>query len=186
METKVFSVPGRMGYSSREELSMTPDQLAGLVLAVLLMLVGLAGTLLPAIPGSPLIFVVAVAHRLYFGSHGPSILVLALLFGLMMLAMILDFLASSLGAKKLGATWRGIVGAILGATVGLFFPPFGLLAGPFIGAVGGELLGGRRFEESTKAGAGALIGLLVGMVGKFACCCAMIGLFVFSVVLRGG
>lgn len=165
---------------------MTADQMMGLAVALVLMLAGLIGSVLPAIPGAPLIFAIAVVHRFYFGAHGASILVLVMLFGLMLLSMLLDFLGSSLGAKKFGGTWKAMLGAVIGATMGLFFPPFGLIAGPFIGAVLAEMIGGRKFEESTKAGAGALIGLLLGMAGKFGCCCAMIGLFAFSAVLNGG
>ena len=165
---------------------MTSDQIIGLGIALLLMLAGLVGTVIPAIPGAPLIFGVAVAHRIYFGTHGASILVLTILFVLMVFSMVLDFLGSSIGAKKFGGTWKGMAGAIIGATIGLFFAPIGLLAGPFIGAVVGEMLGGRKLDASAKAGAGAVLGLLFGIAGKIACCCAMIGLFTFSAVLNGG
>jgi uncharacterized protein YqgC (DUF456 family) len=165
---------------------MTFEQIVGLVVALVLMFVGLLGTVIPAIPGAPLIFAVAVLHKFYFGAHGASLLVLTLLGGLMILALALDFLGSTLGAKKFGGTWKGIAGAAVGGIVGLFFAPIGLFAGPFLGAVAGEMMGGRKVEESAKAGAGALLGLMIGMAGKLACCCAMIGLFALSAILNGG
>jgi uncharacterized protein YqgC (DUF456 family) len=165
---------------------MTPEQILGLALALVVMIAGLIGSVIPGIPGSPLIVAAAVFHKICFANHSASWLVLVLLCLLMVLALLLDFIASTLGAKKFGATWKGILGAILGATVGLFFGFVGIFIGPFIGALAGEMMGGRGFEESTKAGAGALVGLLLGIVGKIACCVAMIGLFVFSAVAHGG
>jgi uncharacterized protein len=109
---------------------------------------------------------------------------LALLVGLALLSLLCDYLASVLGARKLGATWRGVVGAILGAVFGLLAGPVGVLIGPFLGATALELASGREFKESAKAGLGAFLGLLAGAVGKIACCVAMIGLFTVNVTLR--
>ena len=77
-------------------------------------------------------------------------------FGL--LALGLDYLATLIGAKKLGATWKGMVGAVLGVIVGVFvFPPIGLVVGPFVGAMGFEWAFGREARESAKAGVGACL-----------------------------
>lgn len=163
---------------------MSLEQILGLVLAVLVMLVGLVGSVLPGLPGTPLVLLAAVGHRLWFGEHGPGNLVLAALLLLTVLSLAFDSLATLLGAKKMGATWRGVAGAMLGVLVGLFFGPLGILVGPFVGAVLLELAGGRALAEAARAGAGATIGFLLGTAGKAACCGAMIGLFVLNVVLR--
>jgi uncharacterized protein len=163
---------------------MSLEQIIGLALALLVMLVGWAGSVLPGLPGTPLVLVAAIGHRLWFGEQGPGNLVLVALLLLTALSLAFDYLATLLGARKLGATWRGVTGAMIGAVVGLFFGPPGILAGPFLGAVLLELAGGREFAEAARAGAGATLGFLLGTAGKAACCVAMIGLFVLSVALR--
>jgi uncharacterized protein YqgC (DUF456 family) len=165
---------------------MTSMQIMGLALALLLMLLGLIGTVVPGIPGTPIVMAVAIAHRLYFGAASVSNFFLAVIITLALFSLALDYLATVLGARKLGATWRGILGAIVGAVVGLFFGPFGILLGPFLGALLFELVGGREFPDAARAGAGALLGLVVGAAGKLACCVAMIGIFAVNVVARSG
>lgn len=165
---------------------MTMEQMLGLGLALLLMFVGLAGTILPGIPGAPLILIAAIGHRFYFGPTGASNVVLGVLALLTILSLVLDYVATVLGARKMGASWRGITGAMVGALIGLFFAPIGIFVGPFVGAIGFEFLGGRDFAESSRAGAGALLGLFVGAVGKIGCCVAMIGLFAANVIARSG
>ena len=103
---------------------MSVDQWIGLILALIVMGVGLIGCVLPGIPGTPLVLVAAVGHRLYFGQESASTFVLIVLVLMTLFSMLIDYLASVLGAKKLGATWRGVAGAVVGAVVGLFFAPF--------------------------------------------------------------
>jgi uncharacterized protein YqgC (DUF456 family) len=161
---------------------MTFEEIAGLVVTLLVMACGMAGSVLPAIPGPPLVLAAAVGHRLWFGAQGASNTLLGILVVLTLLALVLDYLATLLGARRLGATWRGVTGAGLGALVGIFTGPLGILAAPFVGATLGEMLGGREFREASRAGLGAVLGLLAGAVGKVACCAVMIALFVVSVV----
>ena len=163
---------------------MTFEQIAGLVLALMCMSVGLVGSLLPGLPGPPLILLVAVGHRLYFGPSGPGNLVLIFLATITVVALLLDYLASLYGARRLGATWRGVLGAMVGGVIGLFFGPPGMLVGPFLGAAGLELLSGRKPAEAGKAGLGAALGMLAGAVGKLACSAAMIVMFAVNVIAR--
>ncbi len=163
---------------------MTAEQIIGLAVAGVLMLCGLAGTVLPILPGTPLMLIAAIAHRLYFGSTGASNWVLAVLVGLTVVSLVLDYVASTCGARKLGATWRGMLGAILGAVVGLFFGIIGIFIGPFIGAMLLELAGGYPFRKALLAGFGAFIGLIAGALGKFAIGVVMLTLFVVTVVYR--
>jgi len=163
---------------------MTPAEMTGLALTLLIMLVGLVGNIVPGLPGAPLILVAAVGHRLWFGMHSVSN---GMLLGLAIataLALFIDFLASLLGAKRFGATWRGVLGAAVGGLVGLFFSLPGILLGPFIGATLFELAGGHKFKDATRAGLGATVGLFLGIFAKCAISVAMIGVFTFSVLHR--
>ncbi len=165
---------------------MTTEQIIGLTLALLIMMVGIIGTLVPGIPGAGLVLIASIAHRLYFGPHGASNWILAGLVLLTGLCFVVEYLSEILGARKLGATWRGVVGAITGGLVGLFFSIPGILLGPFIGATLFELAGGRKIKPAAKAGAGATLGLLVGAVGKISICVAMVILFTVNVIFRSG
>lgn len=163
---------------------MSVDQWIGLSLALILMAIGLVGSVLPGLPSTPLVLLAAIGHRVYFGEASVSNAILAILILVTLFSLVLDYLASVLGAKKMGATWRGIAGAVIGAVVGLFFGPFGIFLGPFLGALAFELVGGRELPAAARAGAGALIGLVLGAAGKLACCVAMMGLFAINVISR--
>ena len=163
---------------------MTAEQIIGLILALLVMGVGVAGAILPGLPSTPLVLLAAIGHKIYFGATGVGWLVMTLLVGFTLLSLVMDYIATFYGAKKLGATWRGAAGAIVGGLIGMFFNLPGILLGPFIGALTFELLGGRKFKDATKAGAGATIGLFAGVVGKLACCGVMIVAFIVNVIYR--
>lgn len=165
---------------------MTFEQSIGLGLTVVLMSVGLLGSVLPALPSTPVVLLAAIGHRLYFGEASASTWVLGVLVLLTLLSLVLDHLASMFGAKRMGSSWRGIVGALVGAIVGLFFSIPGILLGPFVGAVAFEMMGGREFRMATRAGFGAFLGVFLGALGKLICCVVMIGAFVASVVSRSG
>src|SRR2546421_12407849 len=102
---------------------MTAEQIIGLSLALLVMCFGLAGSVLPGIPSTPLILLAAVGHRLWFGAASVGNWSLAILGALMALSLVMDYLASMAGAKKLGATGRGVPGAIIRGPRGHFFTP---------------------------------------------------------------
>lgn len=109
------------------------------VLAVLLVVVGLGGILLPALPGAPLVFAgLLLASWAEDFAHVGTWTFVAL-GALTVLAQAADFAAGALGAKKFGASRRAVIGAAIGAVVGLFFGIPGILLGPFAGAVIGEL-----------------------------------------------
>lgn len=163
---------------------MTAEEIIGLSLALLVMLLGLVGSVVPGLPGTPLILVAAIAHRLYFGAASVDNMVLAALVVLTLLSLVFDFLATMLGAKKFGSTWRGALGAVVGGVVGLFFGLPGIILGPFFGAMLFEMLGGQEYEKAAKAGVGALLGLLLGIVGKFSIGVVMTLLFAADVIYR--
>jgi uncharacterized protein YqgC (DUF456 family) len=148
-----------------------------LLLAALLVLIGLAGIVLPALPGVILIFAGLALAAWAEGFQYVGAGTLTILGVLSLLAWSLDWLAGSLGARHFGASRQAIVGAMLGALVGLFFGPLGILVGPFLGAVIGELLARRDLGQAGRAGVGAWLGLLLGVVAKLAISITMIGLF---------
>jgi uncharacterized protein YqgC (DUF456 family) len=164
--------------------AVTAEQIIGLSLVFLVMLIGFIGSILPGLPGTPLVLLAAIGHWLYFRPHSMSELVFISLGVLTLLSFLLDYLASMWGAKRFGATWRGVVGAAVGGLIGIFFNLPGILLGPFIGATLFELAGGYKFKEATHAGLGATLGLLAGVIGKCAICAAMIGLFTANVIYR--
>ena len=154
----------------------------GYAIVLLIMFIGVMGNLIPGIPGTPLILAGALGHQLYFaGQGGVGWWWVAALAALGLVALGLDYLATLIGAKKLGATWKGMVGAVLGVIVGVFvFPPIGLIVGPFVGAMGFEWAFGREARESAKAGVGAVLGLALGVLGKLICSVVMFALFAFA------
>lgn len=152
-------------------------------LAALLMIGGLAGTILPALPGIPMIFggiwlAAAVDDYRHLG--------LWWLLGIGLLAtagVVIDFVAGTLGARRVGASPRALWGAGLGTLVGMFFGIPGLLLGPFLGALGGELMAGTSVLRSTHVGVGTWMGLLFGTLLKLVVSFVMLGLFGLGMLL---
>jgi uncharacterized protein YqgC (DUF456 family) len=147
------------------------------IAAIALVLLGIAGLVLPALPGAPLLFaglwVAAWAEDFAYVGAG-TLTILGLLGAL---TYVVDFAATAFGAKRFGASNRAIIGAILGGVLGLFFGFPGVLLGPFIGAVAGELLTQRNLHAATRAGIGATIGLALGIAAKLALAFSMLGIF---------
>ena len=146
--------------------------------AGVLVLAGLAGLILPAIPGAPLIFagLVIGAWADDFAYVGVwTIVVLAVL---TLVTIGVDFWATMFGAKKFGASKRAVIGALVGSIIGLFLGLPGVLFGPFIGAVIGEISSRGSLPQATRAGFGATLGLILGAAIKLALALSMIGVFV--------
>lgn len=148
------------------------------VLAVLLIIGGLAGTILPALPGPPMVFagLLLAAWITNFEPAGAG--TIAVLGALTAIAWLIDFLAAAMGAQRLGASPRAFWGAMIGAIVGMFFGLLGIILGPFLGAVIAELSGGRSMSDAGKAGVGAWIGTVVGAAAKLAIVFTMVGFFI--------
>lgn len=150
------------------------------LLAALLVLAGLAGSVLPALPGVPLVFagLVVAAWADDFTRVGAITLVLLGL--LTVLSFAIDFTATAMGAKRVGATKLAIVGAALGTFGGLLLGIPGLILGPFVGAVIGEMLSHGEMQRATRAGVATWMGLLFGTLAKLALVFTMIGVFAFA------
>lgn len=153
------------------------------IVAILLVLIGIAGSVLPALPGVPLVFagLLLGAWIDHFQKVGWFTLVILGL--LTLLSFAVDFLATSMGAKRVGASKWAIAGSALGTLAGLFFGIPGLILGPFLGAVTGELIARRGQRQAVRSGFGAWIGLLVGTAGKLALIFAMVGIFLTAYML---
>lgn len=147
------------------------------VVGALLIVTGLAGAIVPMLPGIPLIFggiwlIARVDHYHHLG--------LWWLVGIACVGAVgltVDLLSGALGAKRVGASPRAVAGALLGTLIGLFFGLPGLLLGPFVGAVLGELSAGNSMQRSTHVGVSTWVGLLFGTIIKLVASVTMVGLF---------
>lgn len=152
------------------------------ILAVLLVLVGIAGTILPALPGIPLVFGGLVLAAWADGFRHVGGWTIGLLALLTVLSVAVDLLATAMGAKRVGASRLAVVGAAIGTFAGLFAGFVGIFIGPFVGAVLGELahrraVAARDVGHATKIGLATWIGLLAGTILKLVIGFAMVGLF---------
>jgi len=147
-------------------------------LTVVLMLVGLVGTVVPLLPGTTIIFAAAVLHYFMLGeAKSVGWWTLAALLALTILSHVLDLVSGSIGAKKFGATKWGAIGGIVGAIVGLFFGIIGIFVGPLVGVLAGELIGGKGLLPAGKSTWGTFLGTTAGMVAKLFIASLMIGWF---------
>lgn len=153
------------------------------VLAAVVILVGIAGTIVPALPGVPVVFagMWLAAWVDDYALIGPGTLIL--LGTLAGLAVLLDFVAGVLGARRVAATGAALWGATIGTVVGIFFGLAGLLLGPFIGALIGEVSAGGSIMRSTHVGVATWIGLLFGTLAKIALSFTMLGIFVAALLI---
>jgi uncharacterized protein YqgC (DUF456 family) len=152
--------------------------------AVVLVAVGLAGIVLPALPGTILIFagLLLVAWADGFARVGAA--TMTVLGVLTVASYFVDVAMMAFGMKRLGASRRAMAGAALGAVVGLFFGIPGLIVGPFAGAVLGEWSAHRDLGRAGSAGVAAWIGFLLGTAAKIGLAFAMVGIFVTAWLLN--
>ena len=150
-----------------------------MVLVAILMIVGVVGSALPIVPGTPLILLGALLYAFatdFQPVDGWRLLVLARADG-PRLCTRLPF--GALGARKLGGSRWAMLGALLGGLVGVFFGLVGIILGPIVGAVGAELVYRKEIRAGLKSGLGAVVGMLLGVVAKLSVAVIMVGLFTF-------
>ena len=152
------------------------------VIAGILILVGIAGTILPALPGVPLVFAGMLLAAWANDFHDVSVWTIVLLGVLTLASLAVDFFASLLGAKRAGASKKALWGAALGTFAGLFLGIPGLLLGPFVGAVAGEMMDGREWLGASKVGFGTWLGIAIGTALKLGLAFGMLGIFVFALL----
>lgn len=164
---------------------MMDTQVILYILAGLLMLVGLAGVVLPALPGLPLVFIGMLLAAFANDFQAVGMWTLVLLGLLTALSLVIDFWATAIGAKRVGASRKAIIGSVLGMLAGLVLGPFGIFIGAFVGALVGEMIHLRRVDgaglgQAAKVGAGTWVGIVFGIVLKLALGFAMIGIFLVA------
>lgn len=157
-----------------------------LVLSALLVLLGIVGTVLPLLPGIALVFAGLFLAAWTEDFTRVGAVALTLIGSLALLAFAVEFVASLLGAKRAGASPQALVGATIGAIIGLFLGIPGLIFGPFVGAVAGELLARRELLQAGKVGLGTWIGLVVAAIAKVVIAFLMIATFLASALLNAG
>ena len=142
------------------------DQLL-VILGLILCIVGLIGSFIPIIPGpiTSWLGLLSISFTSYVELNYSFLLIS---FIIAALVFLIDIIIPILGLKKVGGTKKGMIGATIGLLLGLFIVgPFGILIGPFIGALSAEMLGNLKFGEAIKASVGTLIGFIVGITMKF-------------------
>lgn len=161
---------------------MTGLEILGLVVFLVLGLAGLGGTVIPFLPDLPLIWLGALLYAVLTGFSEVSLGLLFTLAAIAAAGYLFDLLGQLYGAKKMGASRAGMVGALLGFFLGFStMGVLGAIVGPFLGAMAGELLVGRSQREATRAGFGALLGFLASSLAKFVLGLVMIGVFLSRV-----
>lgn len=136
----------------------------------LLIAIGIIGCVVPMIPG-PLISFVALFAAKAYGDHAvPSVSVLFVAALVTVIVTVLDYIVPALGAKKFNCSRLGIIGSVVGTVVGLFFLPFGVVVGPFFGALIGESVSGKNLGQASIGAIGAFLGFMFGVVIKLMCC----------------
>ena len=148
------------------------------IIAIFLVIIGIVGCIVPALPGVPLSYLALVLLR--FSDKGDDVSnTLLIVYGVLTVVVtVLDYVIPAWGTKRYGGSKWGVWGSMIGVLVGLFMGPFGIIIGPFVGAVVFELLGGKPSREAIRAGWGSFIGLLSGTIIKLIIC----GLIAYHVI----
>lgn len=152
------------------------------VLGGILILLGVIGCFLPVLPGPPLGF--AGILLLHFSSQTQFSVTFLVVMGVVVLIVTaLDYLVPMMGAKKFGGSRMGIIGCVVGLILGIFFfPPIGIIIGPFLGAIAGELINGDDLNKAVKSGLGSFIGYLFGTGVKLAVSLVMAYFYVARII----
>lgn len=161
---------------------MTAGLWIGFAVALIVMLVGALGTVVPVLPGLPLVWAAMVGFGLLEKFERLDWTFLGINLAVVVAAEVLDYYGRAWGARKFGAGKAGAAGAVVGAFAGLFFLPVGLILGPFLGVLVAELLAGRTADESIRAGWGGLIGTVGSIVLKIAVALGMTAAFIVKVL----
>ncbi|NLG79118.1 MAG: DUF456 domain-containing protein [Firmicutes bacterium] len=141
----------------------------GMILAILLFILGLAGTVLPVLPGAPLIWLGMLVYGLFTGFAKLTVGFYVWQGVAVVVTVLIDYAATAYGTKRYGGSSAAIYGSIAGLLIGPFIlGPLGFVIGPFAGALLGELVKGKRAEAAFRAAFGTLIGIVGGTLLKFA------------------
>jgi len=153
------------------------------ITAVLLILVGVAGAVLPALPGVPLIFGGVLIAAWIGDFQQISVFTVVVMAILAVFGIVIDYVAAAVSAKKAGASRQGIIGAAIGTIAGVFTGLWGLIFMPLAGAAIGELIAHKDLFRAGKIGAATWFGLLFATAVKLAVAFTMVGVFVVSLLI---
>ncbi len=153
-----------------------------LAVAIILMLLGIAGCLLPILPGPPLTYLgLVVLHFTRFAEISRNMFIIL---GIVAVVVtVIDYVVPIWGTRRFGGSKYGMRGATVGLIIGLFLGPPGIIIGPFIGAVVGELIFKDDIKYALKAGFGSLLGFLTGVGLKLAAALLMLFYFVKALIV---
>jgi len=156
--------------------------IALITIGIILLIAGIVGCIVPALPGVPLSYLALVLLR--FSDKGDEVSNRLLIVWAIVTVVVtaLDYIVPAWGTKQFGGSKWGTWGSTIGVIVGLFMGPWGIIIGPFVGAVVFELLGGKSSREAVRAGWGSFIGLLTGTIIKLICCGLITWKF-FSIII---
>ncbi len=145
------------------------------------MIVGIVGCIVPALPGVFLayggLWLLQLTDRVQFSWR------FMIIWGLVALvARVLDYIVPAWGTKKFGGSKKGVWGSTIGLIVGLFMGPWGIVLGPFVGAILFEMMDNKNFNDALRSGFGSFIGLLAGTIIKLICCGLMTYQFIHALI----
>lgn len=160
---------------------MTVTEIAALAVASLFFIAGIAGSVLPVLPGAPLIWLGMLIYGLIAGFENLPWWFFAGQGLLTLLVMVVEYLTGALGSRYFGGSKASVYGATVGLFAGSFFFPIGLIIGPFIGAFAAELFFARKTERALKAGFGAVVGFWGALPLKLILQAAMIAWFFIAI-----
>ncbi|MDD4237659.1 MAG: DUF456 family protein [Desulfotomaculaceae bacterium] len=157
--------------------------IVGMILAVVFFTIGVLGTILPALPGAPLIWLGMLIYGFFVKFQNLPLMFFVGQGLVVVLIFLIDYLASIWGVRRYGGSKEAIWGSVLGGLLGIILlGPFGLIFGPFIGAIAGELYRRSSIDKALEVGLGTLIGFLGGAVLKLAIEAVMIIWFFIQVI----
>jgi uncharacterized protein YqgC (DUF456 family) len=158
-------------------------QIFALILSLILMTAGLAGVVLPFVPGIPLAWLGFFIYASVTGFKTISLAVVLIFLVLTIVLTALDFLGPVLGAKKYQASKWGIAGTFAGAILGIFtMGVWGIILGPFLGALAGEFLAGKGKKQAFKSALGAFLGFVIGTLIRLIIVLIMFGFLIASLI----
>lgn len=153
------------------------------IISVALMVAGVAGAVLPVLPGAGLVLAGAVLGAWIDGFQRVGGWTIGVIAALAVLSWVLEYVAGVMGAKRVGASPQALVGAAIGTVAGLFMGFVGVFVLPFVGAAIGEYVARRDHKAAARVGLATGIGLVVAMVAKVVIAFVMIGVFVVALLV---
>jgi uncharacterized protein len=152
-------------------------------LSAALILLGLAGIVLPALPGAALVLAGIIVGAWIDDFTRVGWLTIAVVTVLAVLAWLMDYVAALLGAKRAGASRQAVIGAALGMVAGIFMGLVGVLFMPLVGAAVGEFVAQKEHGRAVKVGVATWLGLMVGLLAKVVLAFTMLGIYVMALLV---